>query len=198
MNNEMKDLYKGINPIYESMFSSMTEDKERGVNKNPGSADAISLVSTTLNTFFSILLNSKMENAKTERGFQEIKNKILGTTNFGAFRQYLISVVDSLAAMDIPQREAYKSNIQFITSALAQAEPQLADNKVFDSIKKNTITKLLDNFVTDLKEREAQLKKTNPKLFGEVVKQGLVVKEARSGEDTDVEDAECRGKAWYD
>jgi len=56
-----------------------------------------------------------MENAKSVRGFQEIKNKILGTNNFGAFRQYLISVLDALAAMDPSQREAYAKNVQFVT-----------------------------------------------------------------------------------
>ena len=130
MNKNMNDLYKGINPIYESMKSSIMEDKEKGTDKKAKALDTVSLVSTAMNTFFSILLNSKMENAKTVRGFQEIKNKILGTNNFGAFRQYLISVVDSLAAMDISQKEAYQKNIQFITGLLANVEPLLSDPKI--------------------------------------------------------------------
>ena len=193
----MNDLYKGINPIYESMKSSIMEDQEKGTDKKAKALDTVSLVSTAMNTFFSILLNSKMENAKTVRGFQEIKNKILGTNNFGAFRQYLISVVDSLAAMDPSQKDAYQKNIQFITGLLANVEPILSDPKIFDSLKKDTVSKLVNNFEEDLKERESQMKKTNPKLFGEVVKQGLVVKEAkRTGEEDNVEDAEFRGKAF--
>ena len=195
MNN--KDLYKGINPIYESMKHSMMEDKEKGNDKSVESMDSISIVSTALNTFFSILLNSKMENAKTVRGFQEIKNKILGSNNFGSFRQYLISVLDSLAAMDPSQKEAYQKNIQFIKDTLAKTEAALSDIKIFDSIKKDTVSKLLLNFEEDLKEREAQMKKTNPKLFGEVVKQGLVVKEEKILEEEGEEaDEEFRGRAF--
>ena len=195
MNN--KDLYKGINPIYESMKHSMMEDKEKGNDKSVESMDSISIVSTALNTFFSILLNSKMENAKTVRGFQEIKNKILGSNNFGSFRQYLISVLDSLSAMDPSQKEAYQKNIQFIKDTLAKTEASLSDTKIFDSIKKDTVSKLLVNFEEDLKEREAQMKKTNPKLFGEVVKQGLVVKEEKILEEEGEEaDEEFRGRAF--
>ena len=193
----MNDLYKGINPIYESMKSSMMEDEEKGTDKKLKALDTVSLVSTAMNTFFTLLLNSKMENAKTVRGFQEIKNKILGTNNFGSFRQYLISVLDSLASIDPSQKDAYRKNIQYVTDTLSGAEQVLSDLKFFDSAKKDTISKLLNNFEEDLKEREDQLKKTNPKLFGEVVKQGLVVKEAiRTGEEDSVEDAEFRGKAF--
>ena len=191
MNNNMKDIYKGINPIYESLKSSLNEEK--GAEKKKQALDTISALSTVLNQFFSIVLNSKMENAKSVRGFQEIKNKILGTNNFGAFRQYLISVLDALAAMDPSQREAYSKNIQFVTEVLALTEPILSDPKLFDSAKKDTIAKLLNNFEEDLKQRETQLQKTNPKLFGEVVKQGLVVKE---GKEEEAEEEEFRGKAF--
>ena len=190
MNNNMKDIYKGINPIYESLKSSLNEEK--GAEKKKQALDTISALSTVLNQFFSIVLNSKMENAKSVRGFQEIKNKILGTNNFGAFRQYLISVLDALAAMDPSQREAYSKNIQFVTEVLALTEPILSDPKLFDSAKKDTIAKLLNNFEEDLKQRETQLQKTNPKLFGEVVKQGLVVKEGKE----EAEEEEFRGKAF--
>jgi len=190
----MKDIYKGINPIYESMMASISEDK--GAEKKTQALDTISLLSNAMNTFFTILLSGKNESIKTVRGFQEIKNKVLGTNNFGTFRQYLISVIDSLAAMDNAQKDAYKKNIQYITDLLAGTEQTLSDPKLFDSAKKDTITKLLLNFESDLQEREAQMKKTNPSLLGQVVKQGLIVKEGRSGDETDVEDAEFRGKAF--
>jgi len=194
----MKDMYKGFNPIYENLVNSVNEDKERGSDKKIKALDTISAISTALNTFFSILMGSKMENAKTPRGFQEIKNKMLGTNNFGAFRQYLISVVQSLAAMDLTQKDAYQRNIQFLTEILGgDVETLLSDSKLFDSLKKDTISKLLINFENDLKDRETQLRKTNPKLFGDVVKQGLIVKEGkRTGDENDPEEAEFRGQAF--
>ena len=198
MSNNMKDMYKGFNPIYENLVNSVNEDKEKGSSKKIKALDTISAVSTALNTFFSILMSSKMENAKTPRGFQEIKNKMLGTNNFGAFRQYLISVVQSLAAMDLTQKEAYQRNIQFLMDILGgDVETLLSDTKLFDSLKKDTISKLLVNFENDLKDRETQLRKTNPKLFGDVVKQGLIVKEGkRTGDESDPEEAEFRGQAF--
>ena len=194
----MKDMYKGFNPIYENLVNSVNEDKEKGSGKKIKALDTISAISTALNTFFSILMGSKMENAKTPRGFQEIKNKMLGTNNFGAFRQYLISVVQSLAAMDLTQKDAYQRNIQFLTEILGgDVEMLLSDSKLFDSLKKDTISKLLINFENDLKDRETQLRKTNPKLFGDVVKQGLIVKEGkRTGDENDPEEAEFRGQAF--
>lgn len=203
MSNNMKNIYGGFNPIFESMSNSLKEDK--GANKaTVKGMDVVSAVSTALNTVFSILLNSKNESAKTPRGFEEIKNKILGANNFGSFRQYLVSLVQSFGALDNAQRDAYDKNVKFIIDLLSgNTESTLSDPKIYDSLRKDIINKLLVNFSNDLKERETQFRKTNPKLFGEVVKQGLVVKEnadldekKKSGDETDVEDAEFRGIAF--
>jgi hypothetical protein len=203
MSNNMKNIYGGLNPIFESMSNSLKEDKGSSKASVKG-MDVVSAVSTALNTVFSILMNSKNESAKTPRGFEEIKNKILGTNNFGSFRQYLVSLVQSFGALDNAQRDAYEKNVKFIVDLLSgDTEATLSDTKIYDSLRKDIISKLLINFSNDLKERETQLRKTNPKLFGEVVKQGLVVKEnadldekKKSGEETDVEDAEFRGAAF--
>jgi hypothetical protein len=201
----MKNIYGGSNPIFESMSNSLKEDKGSGASKAAVKGmDVVSAVSTALNTVFSILLNSKNEGAKTPRGFEEIRNKILGANNFGSFRQYLVSLVQSFGALDNAQRDAYDKNVKFIIDLLSgDTESVLSDSKIYDSLRKDIINKLLINFSNDLKERESQLRKTNPKLFGEVVKQGLVVKEnadldekKKSGEETDVEDAEFRGAAF--
>jgi len=201
----MKNIYGGLNPIFESMSNSLKEDKGSGASKAAVKGmDVVSAVSTALNTVFSILLNSKNEGAKTPRGFEEIRNKILGANNFGSFRQYLVSLVQSFGALDNAQRDAYDKNVKFIIDLLSgDTESVLSDSKIYDSLRKDIINKLLINFSNDLKERESQLRKTNPKLFGEVVKQGLVVKEnadldekKKSGEETDVEDAEFRGAAF--
>lgn len=199
----MKNIYGGLNPIFESMSNSLKEDKGASKAAVKG-MDVVSAVSTALNTVFSILMNSKNEGAKTSRGFEEIRNKILGATNFGSFRQYLVSLVQSFGALDNAQRDAYDKNMKFIIDLLSgDTESTLSDPKIYDSLRKDIINKLLINFSNDLKERETQLRKTNPKLFGEVVKQGLVVKEnvdldekKKSGEETDVEDAEFRGAAF--
>lgn len=205
MNNNMKNIYGGFNPIFESMSNSLKEDRDKGASKGAVKGmDVVSAVSTALNTVFSILLNSKNESSKTPRGFEEIKNKILGANNFGSFRQYLVSLVQSFGALDNAQRDAYDKNVKFIIDLLSgDTESILSDPKIYDSLRKDIINKLLVNFSNDLKERETQFRKTNPKLFGEVVKQGLVVKEnadldekKKSGEETDVEDAEFRGIAF--
>jgi len=205
----MKNIYGGSNPIFESMSNSLKEDRDKGASKaSVKGMDVVSAVSTALNTVFSILLNSKNESAKTPRGFEEIRNKILGATNFGSFRQYLVSLVESFGALDNAQRDAYEKNVKFIIDLLSgDTEATLSDTKIYDSLRKDIINKLLINFSNDLKERETQLRKTNPKLFGQVVKQGLVVKEnenidekrkkdKKDGEETDVEDAEFRGAAF--
>jgi hypothetical protein len=201
----MKNIYGGSNPIFESMSNSLKEDRDKGASKaSVKGMDVVSAVSTALNTVFSILLNSKNESAKTPRGFEEIRNKIIGATNFGSFRQYLVSLVESFGALDNAQRDAYEKNVKFIIDLLSgDTEATLSDTKIYDSLRKDIINKLLINFSNDLKERETQLRKTNPKLFGQVVKQGLVVKEnvdldekKKSGEETDVEDAEFRGAAF--
>jgi hypothetical protein len=193
MNNKTKNIYQGLNPIYESLASSVNEESgKKGV-----SVDAIATIGNIMNNFFSILISSKMENAKTIRGFQEIKNKILGSNNMGSLRQYIVSVLESLKALDNTQKEAYNQNIKYMMDLFTSIEPMLSDPKIFNSAKSDTITKMLNNFEQDLKDREEQMKKTNPKLFGEVVKKGLIVKEEkRTGEETDVEDAEFRGRAF--
>jgi hypothetical protein len=192
MNSMKKNIYNGLNPIYESLIK---ESESNSPSTEP--TDVISSVSTILNTLFSILLNSKMQNAKTPRGFEEIKNKIMGVTNFGSFRQYIISLLESLGAMDVAQKEAYKKNIQFVSELFSKIEPLVSDQKMFKALKEDTIAKLLKNFEDDLKERETQIKKTSPELLSQMVKKGLVVKEAkRSPDTTDVEDEASRSRAF--
>lgn len=190
-----KDIYNGLNPIYESL---MSEEKTAAKgDKTKQANDAVSMVATILNTVFSILLSSKMENAKTSRGFQEIKNKIMGTNSFGAFRQYILSLVESLGAMDIAQKDAYRENVQFLNGLFSQIEPLMADEKTFKSAKNDIIAKLLNNFEEDLKQREAQIRKTSPDLLSKAVKAGQVVKEAKKDVDeTDAEDEAGRGRAF--
>jgi len=193
----MKDIYQGRNFIFESMAESMMEDKSKGKDKKAANKTSDELIAVSLNQVFTILLNSKMENAKTVRGFQEIKNKILGTSNFGAFRQYLVTLLQSLAAMDSQQKEAYDNNINFIIDVLSKTENQLGDTKIFDTVKKGIISKLLTNFEADLQEREKQMRKTNPKIYAEAVKKGQILKEdTRTGDETSVEDAEFRGAVF--
>ena len=201
MNNNMKkDIYGGFNPIFESMKNSLNE-KDRTTRKEKA-IDTITAVVTTLNTMFSLLLLSKMEDAKTVRGFESIKNKILSSDNFGSFRQYVLSFLESLSVLDPAQKVAYESNIKLVNGLLGgEIEAVLGDPKIFKSLKNDTIAKILENFTNDLKNRENQMRKTNPKLFGEVVKKGIVVKEGltekrKTGDETDTTDAEFRGRAF--
>ena len=195
-----KDIYGGFNPIFESMKNSLNEE-DRTTRKDKA-IDTITAVVTTLNTMFSLLLSSKMEDAKTVRGFESIKNKILSSDNFGAFRQYVLSFIESLSVLDPAQKVAYEGNIKMINSLLSgDIEAVLGDPKMFKSLKNDTIAKILENFTNDLRDRETQMRKTNPKLFGEVVKKGLVVKEGlsekrKTGDETDATDAEFRGQAF--
>ena len=70
-----KDIYGGVNPIFESLRNSVNEEtKKTKVNKE---LDSVSSVVTSLNTLFTLILSSKMEEAKTVGGFELIKNKIL-------------------------------------------------------------------------------------------------------------------------
>lgn len=199
MNNmeNKKNMYGGNNFIFESMANSVLEDKAKGKDKKSENLDSDTLIASILNTSFSILLNSKMENAKTVRGFQEVKNKMLGSNNFGVFRQYLISLLQSLAGMDLAQRDAYQKNIDFVNELFGKLQPLISDDKVFNTTKVGLITKLVNNFEDDLKKRETQLRKTNPTIYADALKKGLVLKEEkRSGEETDIEEAEFRSTAF--
>ena len=201
-NNMKKDIYGGVNPIFESLKNSMNEENKSS-KKEAKAIDTISAVVTSLNTMFSLLLSSKLEDGKTVRGFESIKEKILGTENFGSFRQYIISFIDSLSKLDNKQKSSYDSNIAMISSLLSgNVETTLSDPKIFKSLKNDTLIKLLSNFTEDLKQREEQIRKTNPKLLSYATKNGLIVKESeiseerRSGDETDVSDAEFRGLAF--
>jgi hypothetical protein len=199
-NNMKKDIYGGINPVFESLRSSLNEGER--TSRKTKAIDTMTAVVTALNTLFSLILSSKMEDAKTVRGFESIKNKILSTDNFGSFRQYLISFIESLAVLDPGQKQAYDSNLKMITSILSgEVEAVLGDPKMYKSIKNDTIAKVLENFSNDLKDRENQMRKTNPKLFGEVIKKGLVVKEGlsekrKTGDESDATEGEFRGQAF--
>ena len=194
MNRKIQDMYQGKNFIYESLSSSINEEKE---DKKKEAMDALTSLSTILNNLFSIILNSKNEGLKTTRGFSEVKNKMLGISNFGAFRQYVISLVQSLGSLDPAQKGAFDKNVGYLMDLFRSLETVMADERLFNSAKEDTIKKMLNNFEADLIEREKQMKKTKPSLYDEVKKSGDVVEEAkRSGEETAVEEAEFRAKAF--
>ena len=187
-------MYQGKNFIYESLSSSINEEKE---DKKKEAMDALTSLSTILNNLFSIILNSKNEGLKTTRGFSEVKNKMLGISNFGAFRQYVISLVQSLGSLDPAQKSAFDKNVGYLMDLFRSLETVMADERLFNSAKEDTIKKMLNNFEADLAEREKQMKKTKPSLYAEVKKSGDVVEEAkRSGEETDTTEAEFRTKAF--
>ena len=192
-----KNMYGGNNFIFESMVNSVLEDKAKGKDKKSENLDSDTLIASILNTTFSILLNSKMENAKTVRGFQEVKNKMLSSSNFGVFRQYVISLLQSLGAMDLAQKDAYQKNIEFVSDLFNKLQGLISDDKVFNTAKVGIISNLVKNFEDDLKQRETQLRKTDPKIYADALEKGLVLKEERrSGEETDVEEAEFRSTAF--
>jgi len=194
MNKKIQDMYQGKNFIYESLSSSINEEKE---DKKKEAMDALTSLSTILNNLFSIILNSKNEGLKTTRGFSEVKNKMLGISNFGAFRQYVISLVQSLGYLDPAQKSAFDKNVGYLMDLFRSLETVMADERLFNSAKEDTIKKMLNNFEADLAEREKQMKKTKPSLYDEVKKSGDVVEEAkRSGEETDTTEAEFRSKAF--
>ncbi|NBU99642.1 MAG: hypothetical protein EBS19_15775, partial [Spirochaetia bacterium] len=160
----VKDIYGGINPIFESLRNSINEGERE--TKKEKAIDVMTSIVTSLNTMFSLLLSSKMEDAKTVRGFESIRNKILGTDNFGSFRQYILSFMESLSVLDPAQKVSYESNIRMINSLLSgQTEVVLGDPKLFKSLKNDTIAKVLNNFNDSIKDRENQMRKTNPKFI---------------------------------
>jgi hypothetical protein len=198
MNKKIQDMYQGQNFIYESLSSSLNEEKASGEESRKRAAmDSVSTVSNILNTLFTIILNSKNEGIKTQRGFSEIKNKMSGISNFGAFRQYIVSLIQSLSSLDPAQKISFDENIQYILSLFRTIETQMSDEKMFLSAKENLISKMLNDFEADLKEREDQMKKTKPSLFDEIKKSGEVVTEKRrSGDEKDPAEAEFRSKAF--
>ena len=58
-NNMKKDIYGGVNPIFESLKNSMNEENKSS-KKEAKAIDTISAVVTSLNTMFSLLLSSKL------------------------------------------------------------------------------------------------------------------------------------------
>lgn len=194
MNNK-KDIYGGINPIFESLMGSIQE----AAPSKKENTDSTSALVLAVNNFLMLLLNSKMENAKTVRGFQEIKNKLLGSSNFSSFRQYIISIIESLGSLDPEQKEYFRQNIDYTKQLFNSGiESELSNQKTFESIKKTTISKVIQNFEEDLKNREQQIKKTSPKILNKAIEKGMVVKEEKIEEDVQGEDeeGELRGAAF--
>jgi hypothetical protein len=186
-----KNIYGNSNPVFESFKNLIESEKNNGKEKKSESTDSQALLATILNNTFTILLNSKMENLKTVRGFQEVKNKILGSSNFSTFRQYVLSLLKAFEGMDLDQKESYEKNIKFITNIFSNLELLISDPKVYNSNKVGIISKMLGDFEKDLKDREAQMKKTDPKIYADAVKKGIILKESDENEE-----GEFRGKAF--
>lgn len=196
MNKKIQDMYQGKNFIYESLSSSLNEKEATGDQKSEIQAmDAVTAVSTIVSSFLNSVINGKNETLKTERGFEEIKNKLNAITNFGAFRQYIISTMESLSSLDPAQKQAFDKSLPTLIEAFRKIENQMADEKMFMSAKENLVVKMLEDFQKDLKEREAQMKKTKPSLYADVKKEGHI-SERRTGDEADPAEAEFRGKAF--
>lgn len=176
----MKNIYKGYNPVFESLSNKLR------MNEQKSSSSPSDSVVSAINIFFSLILDSKNEEYKNPEKFQsQIGNKLISSNDISSLKSSILVPIRNMSTAGEIEKKYSEENYKFIESTMNSVASSVKDEGQFKEIKEK-VKDLVDNFVGDLRNRSNDLKKINPN----IVKESLLEKDKRTGEESGVESGE--------
>lgn len=131
----MPGIYKGYNPIYESLRREVFEAESK--------VDLGVLARTAYDTFVNVVMNSTDEATKTPDGFKAFMDKVLQSSSLDGIKGELTKKLDLLAAADKNQVESINSS----KSYLVQLFEELSKLVGSDSAGTKEVLDMMSGFV---------------------------------------------------
>jgi hypothetical protein len=127
----MSGIYKGYNPIYESLRKELFEQENK--------VDLGSLKKIIYDTFTHLLLNSSDEAVKNPDGFKAYMADVLKVGSLDGLEQEMLKKIDALIQTDKDQESALKANKDYISQLFDQLKGLVGD-------KADAVKKTMDDF----------------------------------------------------
>jgi hypothetical protein len=145
----MSGIYKGYNPVYESLKREIFEAESK--------VDLSVLARTIYDTFANVVMNSSDEAIKTPDGFKAFMDKVLQSSSLESIKAEFHRKMDAIAASDKVQAESINAS----KSYLDQLFEQLTNLVGKDSKGMKSVLGMMSGFVgstvTGLQGVQAQL-----------------------------------------
>lgn len=183
-----KNIYEGSNPVFESILkqSGLYEQEKKTL-------DPVLNIISALNTLFTMILDSKMENYKSPQGFESsLGNKIISANDLMSFKSAIMPVVKTLAVSDPENKQYTEQNVKFIEANLAPLDKALKSAEEFQRVKEK-IKEVVDGFKVDLQNRANDLKKTKETAVKE---SSITEQQGKTGDETNVQYGQFEGPAF--
>ena len=179
----MSGIYKGYNPIFESMKQELFEEETK--------IDTDSLIRAIYDTFINLIVNGTDEAVKTPDGFKAYMEKALQASSLNGIQAEFEKRIDLMAATDKNQAEALNQSRSYIgqlfsTLKSAVGEDSKGLQKVIDKM-----TALMGSTISSFQSVEVELQK-NESLITRYLAEDS---EKLTGEEGDSEDG--LADKWY-
>jgi len=179
----MSGIYKGYNPIFESMKQELFEEETK--------IDTDALIRAIYDTFINLIVNGTDEAVKTPDGFKAYMEKALQASSLNGIQAEFEKRIDLMAATDKSQAEALNQSRSYIgqlfsTLKSAVGEDSKGLQKVIDKM-----TSLMGSTISSFQSVEVELQK-NESLITRYLAEDS---EKLTGEEGDSEDG--LADKWY-
>jgi hypothetical protein len=183
-----KNIYEGSNPVFESILkqSGLYEQEKKTL-------DPVLNIISALNTLFTMILDSKMENYKSPQEFESsLGNKIISANDLMSFKSAIMPVVKTLAVSDPENKQYAEQNVKFIEANLSPLDKILKSAEEFQKVKEK-IKEVVDGFKVDLQNRANDLKKTKETAVKE---SSITEQQGKTGDETNVQYGQFEGPSF--
>jgi hypothetical protein len=179
----MSGIYKGYNPIFESMKQQLFEEESK--------IDTDSLIRTIYDTFVSLVVSGSDEAVKTPDGFKAYMSKALQSSSLDSIKLEFEKRIDLMAATDKNQAGALAQSKSYIGQLFATLKSAVGEDakglqKVVDKM-----TALMGATIASFQSVEVELQK-NESLVTRYLAEDS---EKLTGEEADSEDG--LADKWY-
>ena len=179
----MSGIYKGYNPIFESMKQELFEEETK--------IDTDSLIRAIYDTFINLIVNGTDEAVKTPDGFKAYMEKALQASSLNGIQAEFEKRIDLMAATDKSQAEALNQSRSYVgqlfsTLKSAVGEDSKGLQKVIDKM-----TSLMGSTISSFQSVEVELQKNESLITRYLAEDN----EKLTGEEGDSEDG--LADKWY-
>lgn len=111
--NKMTGIYKGYNPVFESLQKEIFEQDQKAANPS-------ALSRAIYDVFTSLIIGGKDEAIKTPEGFKAAMDQILRLTSLEGIKMEILKKIDTLIQSDKDQAEALQQSKAYVAQLLDQ------------------------------------------------------------------------------
>jgi hypothetical protein len=179
----MSGIYKGYNPIFESMKQQLFEEESK--------IDVDSLIRTIYDTFVSLIVSGSDEAVKTPDGFKAYMSKALQSSSLDSIKLEFEKRIDLMAATDKNQAGALAQSKSYIGQLFATLKSAVGEDAKGLQKVTDKMTALMGATIASFQSVEVELQK-NESL---VTRYLMEDSEKLTGEEADSEDG--LADKWY-